>query len=262
MIAYFILGFAILSLWFWPSLRSRPPLILFGLAVITGLITQRIDFLGVMWISLLMVFLTWKGNRYLRRAAVIVITAGLFMHALPGFNNYLITEEPREFFFNFDKPVFGFLFLWHFVHRGHTASDWRVVIQGFVWNYLPCAALLILLALGSHFVRFEAHVPDFALFWVFSNLIFTCVAEEAFFRGYVQAGLHRFLQKHQYSAAISVIIASIIFGLAHYRGGIAMIGLSAVAGVFYGLAFHKSKRIEASILVHFAVNVSHYFFFV
>ena len=59
----------------------------------------------------------------------------------------------------------------------------------------------------------------------------------------------------------SWIIASILFGLAHLPGGWVYACFAAVAGLFYGYAYLKTQNIEASIIVHFAVNAIHFLAF-
>jgi membrane protease YdiL (CAAX protease family) len=42
---------------------------------------------------------------------------------------------------------------------------------------------------------------------------------------------------------------------------VAYVALSTIAGLFYGFAYWKTKRIEASMLVHFGTNAIHFFAF-
>lgn len=52
-----------------------------------------------------------------------------------------------------------------------------------------------------------------------------------------------------------------LFGLVHFGGGIRYVVLATIAGVGYGLAFHRSGRIEMSMLAHFTVNSIRFLFF-
>ncbi len=36
------------------------------------------------------------------------------------------------------------------------------------------------------------------------------------------------------------------------------VGLATIAGLFYGYAYWKTNRLEASILVHFGLNLIHF----
>ena len=54
-----------------------------------------------------------------------------------------------------------------------------------------------------------------------------------------------------------LVMAAVVFGLAHYAGGVWSIVLATIAGVGYGWIFWRTNRIEASILTHFLVNTTH-----
>lgn len=60
---------------------------------------------------------------------------------------------------------------------------------------------------------------------------------------------------------MAVIVPTLLFALAHARGGPILVLLATVAGGFYAFAFFKTKRLEASILTHFSVNALHFLAF-
>jgi len=121
-----------------------------------------------------------------------------------------------------------------------------------------CAAL-IFPAVAVGYVRFDAGWPPGALLWMVNNLIFVCFGEEVFFRGYIQNELHRRI-KAPHSDLLAIVLAAIIFGLAHYRGGVTYMVLSSLAGLAYGWAFHKGGLLT-SVSTHFFVNAIHLFMF-
>ena len=45
--------------------------------------------------------------------------------------------------------------------------------------------------------------------------------------------------------------------MAHLAGGITYVLLATVAGIGYGTAYHLTGRVEAGIVVHFLLNLSH-----
>ncbi len=59
----------------------------------------------------------------------------------------------------------------------------------------------------------------------------------------------------------ALLICAILFGLAHAGGGVWYVLLATVAGLGYGLVYHRTQRIELSILLHFALNSIHILFF-
>ena len=121
--------------------------------------------------------------------------------------------------------------------------------------------LLLVLSFSSSYVRFAPKFPKESWLWISVNLCFTCVAEEALFRGFIQAQLQRLWQKVPRGEWLALAVAAVLFGLAHAGGGPVYVVLATVAGVGYGWAYLRTGRIEASILTHFALNATHFFFF-
>jgi membrane protease YdiL (CAAX protease family) len=56
-------------------------------------------------------------------------------------------------------------------------------------------------------------------------------------------------------------MSALLFGLAHARGGAPLVLLATVAGLFYGAAYLRARRIEGAILTHFALNAVHFLAF-
>lgn len=94
-----------------------------------------------------------------------------------------------------------------------------------------------------------------------ANLFFTCVAEEAVFRGFVQKHFTTALSGCPYGPVLAVLVGAILFGLAHLGGGARYVLLATLAGTGYGWAYQSTRRIEASILLHFLVNLTHVLWF-
>jgi membrane protease YdiL (CAAX protease family) len=87
------------------------------------------------------------------------------------------------------------------------------------------------------------------------------MAEEAFFRGFIQKNLSLMMKKIQHGDYLALLIAAVLFGLAHYPGGIKYVILATVAGLGYVWVYLTTKRIEGSILTHFGLNLTHFLFF-
>ncbi len=94
-----------------------------------------------------------------------------------------------------------------------------------------------------------------------ANLFFTCIAEEALFRGFLQRQLAMSLAKFRFGTWIALAVVAVLFGIAHAGGGITYVLLATVAGLGYGWAYHRTQRIEASILLHFTLNSIHILLF-
>jgi len=201
--------------------------------------------------------------------AIVALAVGFMLHRVPGFNNPRVISEvrfsadalPFTLYLNYDKTLIGlFLLGWCHPHIAH-AKDWRAMFA----SAAPRASLLIvalmLLSLAAGYVRFEPKFPAETWLWLGVNLLFTCVAEEALFRGFVQAQLQRLLKTTPQGQVLALALAAILFGLAHAAGGASYVMLAACAGLGYGWVYQRTQRIEASILTHFILNTVHYFAF-
>jgi len=207
-----------------------------------------------------------KAARLAATVAVVVLAGALMSHLLPGFNNVRVWSRvvlsddglPFTLHLNADKPLVG-LFLLGWGHaRLHRPADWAAMARAAAPVGVATIALLLLLSLLAGYVRPDLKLPSSTPLWLGVNLLFTCAAEEAFFRGFIQRRLVDAWRPRRGGTAAAVAVAAGLFGLAHVGGGWVYVGLAAVAGVGYGWAYERTGRIEASILTHFALNTVHF----
>ncbi len=193
----------------------------------------------------------------------------LFFHMIPAFNNFKVLQSaqlcldcaPYTMYLNTETALIGFLLLSFLVPVARSFKDFRIAIQSsLVWLPL-CIVVLIGSATLIGYVKFDPKVPSALLLWSLNNFFLVCIGEEVFFRGYLQKHLTEFCQRHNFSYLLAIAAASIIFGLRHINGGMPFVVLSTIAGFFYGMAYYKSSKIEASILTHFGLNLAHFLFF-
>lgn len=246
-----------------------------ALAVVCGVATGVLQFTAVASIICLGLSIWLATNpsfpkviRYLCYCAFLALAVALMIHLVPGFNNLLVFERvqfspdsiPFTMYLNFDKIVVGVFICILYLKSQRQILDRRSLLLS-----ARCAGVLISILMGLafllHYVRFDFKFPEMGWIWILNNLFFVCFAEEAFFRGFVQGGLTELLPKTKMGAVLSIAIAALLFGLAHFPGGVIYVVLSTVAGLFYGYAFWKTDRIQSSILVHFSVNLVHFLFF-
>jgi uncharacterized protein len=198
--------------------------------------------------------------------ATIVFSLALMAHIVPGFANTLIVRDAvlspgavqYTLFMNFDKGQIGLFLLACGPPLIARRTDWAAMLKVTVPAALALIVALMVCALLIGQMRFEPKWPDFLPIWLWSNLLFTAAAEEALFRGVIQ----RLLQGPTASvsparATTGLIAAAVIFGAAHYAGGLWSVVLATIAGIGYGWVFWRTNRIEASILTHFLVNTAH-----
>jgi uncharacterized protein len=277
-LTYALLTGAILSLWLGADPqagfgRRHAWIALYLAACLAALAAGILQPIGLVWIGGLAAGLPAvfrpTASRPQRIAATLTslaLTAGLMTHLLPGFDNpeaiasQKITPDalPYRLFLNFDKASAGLLLLALCRPRLFQAGEFRVMFRRAAPVATGLIAVLLVAALAAGYVRFDPKFPPEAWLWLWANLCLTCMAEEALFRGFIQAQLQRAWQHRRGGAAWAVGVASVLFGLAHAGGGPTYVVLSTLAGVGYGWVFLRTGRIEASILTHFALNAIHF----
>jgi membrane protease YdiL (CAAX protease family) len=131
-------------------------------------------------------------------------------------------------------------------------SDVATGLKEVLW-YAP-VALVLGLALG--FLHLHGVWPGpgrIALAWIFT-FFFIAVPEELFFRGWLQNLLERRLGRLP-----ALVVTAALFGLAHFNKRAAHFNwryvlLAALAGVFYGRAWRRNRRVAASAVTHATVD--------
>jgi membrane protease YdiL (CAAX protease family) len=66
------------------------------------------------------------------------------------------------------------------------------------------------------------------------------------------------LARFRFGPLLAVACSALLFGAAHMAGGGTYVLLATVAGLGYAYAYYVTQRIEAAIIVHFAVNAVHF----
>ena len=110
-------------------------------------------------------------------------------------------------------------------------------------------------------MSFDPKWPASLSLWAANNLLFVCTAEEAFFRGFLQRQLALFWKDRPLQQALPLVLASFVYGLSHFAGGSLYVAFVTLAGLYYGWAYQRTGCIEASILLHFALNAAHFLLF-
>ncbi|KTA84721.1 CPBP family intramembrane glutamic endopeptidase [Aeromonas salmonicida] len=243
--------------------RQRlPGLILLGVALLAALYLGRLS-PSALLITLAGLLLAWRTPglpqpwRGAALTLVLLWAIALMLHLIPGFNNLKVLDQvqagpasvPFNMYLNLDKPLvfFGLLLAWPALLGQGGAIRWRALAL----LLLPLAALLITAwQLGA--LKPEAGLPYWWWLFALNNLLFTCVAEEALFRGFIQQGVAA-----RSRLWLGILVASLLFGAAHLAGGPLLMLFAALAGACYGLAFHFSGRLSVAIIIHFLFNFAH-----
>lgn len=111
------------------------------------------------------------------------------------------------------------------------------------------------LGFALHFIRVypRAHSAAQIAIELLVTFLLTAVPEEFFFRGLLQNLLEPHLGRMR-----SLLVASVLFGLAHFHHGAVFnwryVILAAIAGVFYGRAWRARRQLLASSITHSMVD--------
>jgi hypothetical protein len=253
--------------------QVKPWLLLFSAAVLTGWLTGLLQWQAVV-LLILLVYCAWragqeKAGRTQRWGFGIVtalLTLGLAAHRFAGFNNPILiadavlTPDAAAFtqYANFDKGAAGAILLACLCRHSRSREEWRQSINTTLAIGIVTVVVVIGVAWMLGHVRPAPKLPAYTPVFLLVNLFFTCVAEEAFFRGFIQERLARALAGQRGGAYLAVAVSALLFGLAHAGGGAVMVVLATLAGLGYAFAYAKAGTIEAPIMVHFALNAVHF----
>ncbi|MBW3629600.1 MAG: CPBP family intramembrane metalloprotease [Gemmatimonadetes bacterium] len=207
--------------------------------------------------------------RALAGAVVVALYVAFMLHVAPGFDNPVVMDRvvlgpgalPFTKQLNYDKGVAGLFLLGIWYRPPGTPRDWRATARGCAARLPAVVLVVLLLSLATGYVRWDPKASGWFPVWAWSTLLFTVVAEEAFFRGLIQTSLQRWLGARGRAALGAWVAASLLFGLAHLAGGPLYVALATVAGLGYGWVFVRTGSIRAAVLCHFAVNALHFTLF-
>lgn len=250
---------------------KTPPVVLLATALLSAYVVDRLEFfaavssIGILWIAYklpslkqphrhpLIVFFAWT--------LILIWCALLFLHRVPGFNNLLVLDNvlagphslPFSMYMNLDKPLAFFALL--FAYPTLLGNNKTVQIKPL---FLTIAGLFTLFPLATSLgaLEIEPSLPSWWWLFALNNLMITCVAEEALFRGFIQQ-----VVSQRFNSWIAIIIASVLFGIAHIGGGTLLVFFASLAGLGYGLIFYFTGRLWCAVVVHFLFNLFHLLFF-
>jgi uncharacterized protein len=268
---FVLLLVAVLGLW----VQRNLALAALALSVAAAYYTGALEGAAALWIALLGGIAWLHSTRSgLQRVAtglvffLFAVALGLLL--LPGFPRTVVVENvvlspgalPYTLGLGFAKVVTG-IFILAFMHPDRVRS-WRElgqVLARVAPVFVVTAAAVMVLTLALGYVKFDPKWTPLFLSWALANLFFTCLSEEAFFRGFVQRELAQRGRNRLLSAVIAIAATSVFFGLVHLGGGWKYALAATLAGIGYGITYHRTQRLEGSMAVHFGLNATHFLLF-
>jgi uncharacterized protein len=258
-LAFIFLSASFLSLWI-----KRDPKIwasFFCLSMLSGLISGNIFWIGLiltLGLLLLWIFYDKKPNVFLFILLICISTAWK-MKIFPGFHPFFFTPK---FAIGLESSLIGLFPLAFLVPLSQNKKDWKAVIKGLFFGLIGIAILTIF-AIISKTAHWSLKIPTFMLIRILSNLILTSIPEEGFYRGFVQKKLCDYFKNIKFGKALSLILTSILFTIAHiyWSPNLATLAFVFIASLLYGGVYMTYGKIESAILCHFLLNLIHMTFF-
>jgi membrane protease YdiL (CAAX protease family) len=273
-----LLALSICAVWF-PSIptgaRGRLPawIPIWIAAIAVGLFAGYLTFAAPISLGLLagLAWLAQRGeNSRLQRGifgwATALLGLALALHRVPGFYNPILIDHlrlsadaaPFTLYANFDKASVGLILVALLCKRTKTLAEWVADMRKAIPIALITMVVVLVTAMAIGFVRPEFKVSSFTPIFLLTNLLFTCVAEEAFFRGLLQDRLAAVLKRSRSGEWIAIVVSALLFGLTHIGGGMVYVILASLGGLGSAYAYYRTQRIEAAIVTHFVLNAVHF----
>ena len=252
-------------------------------AVVAAYLTGALTGPAFLWIALLgasaWVYARCKARAQPERGIARRVTAGVAFGLLavamglalfPGFPRTIVIDRvvlspgalPWSLGLGFPKVVTG-IFIIGLIHR-ESVRSWRelgTVLARAAPVFLVTALAVMILVLALGYVKFDPRWTALFLPWAIAHLFFTCLSEEAFFRGFVQRELSDIGANRKLASMAALVLSASLFGLVHLAGGWKYALAATLAGAGYGWAYLRTQRIEAAMAVHFALNATHFLLF-
>lgn len=273
-----ILLATLVSMWAFDTGKRK--LQLFFLFLIFAFMGQHISILGLILLSFygMLAWISFRSNWHGWTAFIFFIgflasSVFFFIHQVPGFYNWQLADamklgatdvKPYSMWLNFDKPMIAVFGLLWGVPLCLEWSEFKKMIK---ITLLPLIIVLTVIPIMSVVMGFVTWDPkwegELHGVWFVRNLFLVVLAEEVFFRGFIQMKMRKWLQRKRKtnSGFLAVIFGAVLFGMAHIAGGWDYVALSTAAGLLYGWAQYRTGYIESAIILHIALNTVHFTFF-
>ncbi|MEO6918111.1 MAG: CPBP family intramembrane glutamic endopeptidase [Collimonas sp.] len=278
LLAFTLLAVAICAVWLRPVrindwLAAPPWLGFFIAAAGCGLAAGVLNLLAAAALGIFCVIAYFASkaeekslSRRLLTIAAAIMALAMALHRLPGFNNPVIIANlklsadaiPFTQYANFDKGTAGLVLLAFLCQRASSFTAWRDSLKK-TWLVGIVTVIAVLgVATLIGYVKPDFKLSQATVLFLVTNLFFTVVAEEAFFRGLLQDRLASSLARFRYGHLLALLCSALLFGAAHAAGGGTYVLLATITGLGYAYAYYVTQRVEAPIIIHFAVNAVHF----
>ncbi len=254
--------------------NMRGLVVMLSLAIVSLYLADAVTIMSMCFLVVLIflsINITKIEHVLIRRLLAVMLAVAslaLAVHLISGFSYYKIEEnvlissgaQTININANIDKAFAGIILLIMAVTlklpKGKKSPKADLYL-------IPFYTILVLIVAYLTGLDIDIKLPQVTLVFIFTNLIFSVITEEAFFRVVIQNTLINTLKnKVPWASGLAIVLTSILFGLAHIAGGWHFVILATFAGLIYGYAYHRTGRITVAIITHLSVNVAHFFLLV
>ena len=259
---------AIVSVWSSRQYLWVLPFLLFLAAGLTSGWLEPVALLSIATLGVVVWRHTAAHSSLAKRTslALLIVVALIFAaHLPPGFKTLELWPNTQlsahsgwsALRFTADKPMVAlFLLLAYRSTLCTRITDWITALSLVIRPTLIGITCVHLAGLAIGYVVIDLSLSPIVIVWFFRNLLFTVVAEELFFRTVIQSGLEHGLPG-PHAAYSALGITALLFGAVHLYAGWQYGLLATLAGLVYGYAYHKSRRVEMAIIAHILLNFGH-----
>jgi len=264
-------SFAFVSVWSSFKIKGQPLwlwFLFFGMCV--GLYAQVLLPLSILWVGLALLGFFGLYKFPHSRAwifwplAVYLLLMG--MRLLPGFPIIVFVEPialgrsnfPVDLHYDLSKPIAGLLAFALIAERCTGYRDvWKCFTQVSNWFIPTLVVLVCAVILG---VPFDAKFVWWTPLFILSNIIFSVIPEEAFFRGFLQQPLQKKFGKTIWILPVVGILFAAVHSVPPHVTAWKFYILFGLAGSAYAWSFQRTSKTETAIFTHTAVNAFHFLF--
>lgn len=166
---------------------------------------------------------------------------------------YSFYELNFQLFANWGKAIAGLLII---VWLWPASSNVKPSTQSAALALL--AVLIVIVSANMMGLAWQFKLPEGLLWFLLINVVFTVIAEEAFFRLLIQETLQSLGGNTRAAMSGAAIFSVAVFTFAHVSPTHQYFLLFLLAGSLYAAVYTYSRRFYMAALTHAGVNIGHF----
>lgn len=271
--AYFFILFSICSIWLFEQKRFALGFALIGLLIC--LIAELVDIYGALTIISFGGFcwLYFKKPAYkilhlVSFICIFVIGQLLMSGYIPGIQSWRIIDSEvignntvhYSLLLHLDKAFIAICLGVFGIAPLRSKRHFKYVLIRMMPVSLMTLIMLSSLGIALEIVDVDFKVPDLWLIWAIVNLLTICTSDELLHRFFVLNGILKVLGSGKVSKIIALLFSAVICCITH-PGPASYMFMVFFGGILLGIVYLQTRRVEASIMLHFMINIIHFLFF-